>query len=201
MQLSDHLIEVMKDHLSYNPSADWMTSQAADPDDYIFTTPGRRRRNRRDRGPGTAIDEQNFYNREWKPMLRRLKIRPRPFYNTRHSYTSFMLSSGHSAIFVSKQTGDSIKTLETNYARYLPEADSRHAAIEASIRESADTVRTVISAKIAEVFASEQKEKSPRKTKGLKMERVRRVELPTLCLASIRSSQLSYTRMLINYSN
>jgi hypothetical protein len=33
------------------------------------------------------------------------------------------------------------------------------------------------------------------------MERVRRVELPTLCLASIRSSQLSYTRMLINYSN
>jgi hypothetical protein len=28
------------------------------------------------------------------------------------------------------------------------------------------------------------------------MERVRRVELPTLCLASIRSSQLSYTRML-----
>ena len=27
------------------------------------------------------------------------------------------------------------------------------------------------------------------------MERVRRVELPTLCLASIRSSQLSYTRM------
>jgi hypothetical protein len=28
------------------------------------------------------------------------------------------------------------------------------------------------------------------------VERVRRVELPTLCLASIRSSQLSYTRML-----
>ena len=31
-----------------------------------------------------------------------------------------------------------------------------------------------------------------------RMERVRRVELPTLCLASIRSSQLSYTRMLIS---
>jgi hypothetical protein len=29
------------------------------------------------------------------------------------------------------------------------------------------------------------------------MERVRRVELPTLCLASIRSSQLSYTRIVI----
>ena len=30
------------------------------------------------------------------------------------------------------------------------------------------------------------------------MERVRRVELPTLCLASIRSSQLSYTRLPIH---
>jgi hypothetical protein len=29
----------------------------------------------------------------------------------------------------------------------------------------------------------------------LNLERVRRVELPTLCLASIRSSQLSYTRI------
>jgi hypothetical protein len=31
----------------------------------------------------------------------------------------------------------------------------------------------------------------------LGMERVRRVELPTLCLASIRSSQLSYTRDIL----
>jgi len=31
------------------------------------------------------------------------------------------------------------------------------------------------------------------------MERVRRVELPTLCLASIRSSQLSYTRNEVFY--
>lgn len=37
--------------------------------------------------------------------------------------------------------------------------------------------------------------KKPSISRGLKMERVRRVELPTLCLASIRSSQLSYTRI------
>ena len=37
--------------------------------------------------------------------------------------------------------------------------------------------------------------KSPRKTRGLKVERVIGVEPTTLCLASIRSSQLSYTRM------
>jgi integrase len=185
-QLSDHLVDVMRAHLAYDPSAEWMTSPAADPNDYVFTTPA-----------GTAIDESNFYKREWLPMLRRLKIRPRPFYNTRHSYISFMLSSGHSALFVSKQAGDKIGTLETNYARYLPEADTRHQIIEASIKESADKVRTGISGKIAEIFSSEQEKKKPLKTKGLKMERVRRVELPTLCLASIRSSQLSYTRMPI----
>src|SRR5262249_14357796 len=142
----------------------------------VFTTP-----------TGAAIDEANFYHREWLPMLRRLKLRPRPFYNTRHSYISFMLSSGHSALFVSKQAGDKIETLEKSYAKYLPEADTRHQIIEASIRESADKVRTGISEKIAEVFASEQKGKSPRKIEGLKLERVRRVELPTLCLASMES--------------
>ena len=45
--------------------------------------------------------------------------------------------------------------------------------------------------------AVEGKKKAERETPpnhGEKMERVRRVELPTLCLASIRSSQLSYTR-------
>ena len=75
------------------------------PDGYVFTSSN-----------GAAIDESNFYHREWLAMLRRLKIRPRRFYNTWHSYISFMLSSGHSALFVSKQTGGSIKTLETNYA-------------------------------------------------------------------------------------
>ncbi len=34
-----------------------------------------------------------FYQREWVPMLRRLGIRPRPFYNARHTYISFMISA------------------------------------------------------------------------------------------------------------
>jgi hypothetical protein len=44
-------------------------------------------------------------------------------------------------------------------------------------------------------FAALAEIKRPRSPEALKMERVRRVELPTLCLASIRSSQLSYTRI------
>ena len=40
-----------------------------------------------------------------------------------------------------------------------------------------------------------QPKKSPWFPKGFKMERVIGVEPTTLCLASIRSSQLSYTRI------
>ena len=54
-----------------------------DPEDYLFTTP-----------EGTPIDESNFYKREWKPILRAKNIRPRPFYNTRHTYVSFLYSIG-----------------------------------------------------------------------------------------------------------
>jgi integrase len=68
-------------------------------------------------------------------MLRRLKIRPRPFYNTRHSYASFMLSSGHDISFISSKTGDSEKTLRAHYAKYLDSVDNRRALMEAASAE------------------------------------------------------------------
>ena len=69
-------------------------------------------------------------------MLRRLNIRPRPFYNTRHSYASFLVSVGAKLAFVSAQTGDSIKTLEAHYAKYLPQADSGRDLIEQIIAQT-----------------------------------------------------------------
>jgi len=96
-----------------------------EPDDYVFTTPN-----------GAPISVDSFYHREWLPMLRRLNIRPRPFYNTRHSYVSFLLSIGAKSAFVSSQTGDSIRTLETHYAKYVPGADTGRDIIETVIRES-----------------------------------------------------------------
>ena len=44
------------------------------PDDFVFTKPG-----------GTPIDEANFQRRMWHPAPRALRIRPRPFYNCRHT--------------------------------------------------------------------------------------------------------------------
>ena len=75
--------------------------------------------------------------REWLPILRRSpEIRPRPFYNTRHSYTSFLLSIGAKTAFVSSQTGDTIRTLEKYYAKYLPQADSGRGLVEETILKS-----------------------------------------------------------------
>ena len=115
IRLHENLIDVLKDHVRF----------ILEPDAYLFMTPDR-----------TPIDESNFYKREWLSMLRKLKIRPRPFYNTRHSYASFMLSIGVKMAFVSAQTGDKEAMLRKHYARYLEELDPDRNWIEAAIRQS-----------------------------------------------------------------
>jgi integrase len=116
IHLHDNVVQVLTEE---NPAP-----LSVDPEDYFFTTPD-----------GARIDESNFYKREWKPILKAMKIRPRPFYNTRHSYVSFLYSIGASSGFISKQTGDSIKTLETDYAKYLPIADTARDFVEQQIQE------------------------------------------------------------------
>ncbi len=101
-----------------------------DPEDFLFTTP-----------QGTPIDEGNFYKREWLPILKGCKLRARPFYNTRHSYVSFLYSIGARSGFLSSQTGDSIKTLETDYAKYIKEADDNRDFVENQIQKSATQVK------------------------------------------------------------
>jgi integrase len=120
IHLHENLVEVLKSHMPLH----------VEPDDYVFTTPN-----------GAPISVDNFYHREWLSMLRRLNIRPRPFYNTRHSYVSFLISIGAKSAFVSSQTGDSIRTLEAHYARYLPEADTGREIVETSIRQSETQVK------------------------------------------------------------
>ncbi|HSK29581.1 MAG TPA: hypothetical protein VLA17_06415, partial [Candidatus Limnocylindria bacterium] len=92
---------------------------SVEPEDHLFTTPA-----------GTPIDVGNFHKREWLPILKATNVRPRPFYNTRHTYVSFLYSIGTKSGFISSQTGDSIRTLETDYARYIREADSGRDFVE-----------------------------------------------------------------------
>lgn len=138
IQLHDNVVKVLSSLMPLH----------AKPEDYFFTTPS-----------GAPISEDNFYHREWLPILRRAKnIRPRPFYNTRHSYVSFLYSNGASSGFISKQTGDSIKTLERDYAKYIKEADSRRDLVESQIGKSENSVRTALN---LHKPARKQKTKSP----------------------------------------
>src|SRR5262245_37140177 len=102
------------------------------------------------------------------PRLERLKIRPRPFYNTRHSYTSFMLSSGVKLAFVSAQTGDSIKTLESHCAKYTPEADTGRDAIEKLITKSETEVKPDTAQGDSTDSPTPPKKKKPLISRGLK---------------------------------
>ncbi|TMB23823.1 MAG: hypothetical protein E6J71_02825 [Deltaproteobacteria bacterium] len=72
------LERVLRGHMPRRPA----------PEDFVFTTPR-----------GTPIDEVNFYQREWLAALRALRIRPRPFYNCRHTYISTLLAAGGEAAF------------------------------------------------------------------------------------------------------
>ena len=44
--------------------------------------------------------------------------------------------------FVSAQIGDSIKTIEEHYAKYMPDADSVRDLVESQVRESAKSVQS-----------------------------------------------------------
>src|SRR2546427_12235837 len=113
---------------------------------------------------GKGHRSSNCYNREWVPILRANKIRLRPFYNTRHTYVSFLYSIGAKSGFISSQTGDSIKTLETDYAKYIKEADDNRDFVEEQIQKSATLVKPtedVVS------FPTPPEIKKPSKNQGL----------------------------------
>ncbi len=122
--IHENLLEVLKAHRRSGVEQS-IPPLHVDPDSYVFMTLD-----------GAPIDEENFYKREWLPMLRRLNIRPRPFYSTRHSYASFMVSIGMPLARLSAQIGDTIKTIEDHYAKYISEADFTREIVERSITQS-----------------------------------------------------------------
>ena len=147
IHLHDNVVEVLK---IKNPEP-----PTENPDDYFFTTL-----------EGTPIDETNFYKREWLPVLRANKIPLRPFYNTRHTYVSFLYSIGASSGFISQQTGDSIKTLEADYAKYIEEADSRRDFVEEQIQKSETQAKPRSD---VDVSPTPPEIKKPPKNRGLKI--------------------------------
>lgn len=73
--------------------------------DLIFTAPA-----------GGAIDDHNFRNRAWKPVLDSLGIPYRKPYTTRHTLISHALERNMNPVSIAELTGHNVQTLYEHYA-------------------------------------------------------------------------------------
>lgn len=69
-------------------------------------------------------DERSQRDHYWKPTLRRLGIRSRRAYATRHTYATAAIMGGVKPAYVAQQLGHDVKQLFDRYARWIKEADT-----------------------------------------------------------------------------
>lgn len=78
----------------------------------VFTTP-----------TGRPIEQDRFAKTHWRAALSAAEVRPRRLYDTRCTFISLAISGGVDLLWVSRQVGSSVATLERHYARYMPDAE------------------------------------------------------------------------------
>lgn len=69
-------------------------------------------------------DERSQRDHYWTPTLKRLGIRQRRAYCTRHTYCTVALMAGLKPAYIASQAGHSVKTLLEVYAKWIPGGDS-----------------------------------------------------------------------------
>ncbi|MDR7152891.1 integrase [Hydrogenophaga palleronii] len=75
---------------------------------------------------GGPIDNQNFLNRVWAPLLRHLSIPHRRAYQMRHTSATLWLASGEAPEWIARQLGHtSTEMLFRIYSRYVPNLTRR----------------------------------------------------------------------------
>jgi len=79
-----------------------------EPNTYVFTD-----------GQGRPIDQSEFNRCSFQPVLRVLNLRPRPFYNTRHTFISIGLTIGCNPKWIAEQTGTSLQMIQEHYGKYI----------------------------------------------------------------------------------
>ena len=79
----------------------------------------------------------------WTPTLKRLGIRHRPPYNTRHTYATMMLMAGMTPAFAAGQMGHSVEVFLGTYAKWISGAGdlTEMAKLEASLRAPGDALK------------------------------------------------------------
>jgi integrase len=68
---------------------------------------------------GRPIGVKAFTQWTWNPTLRRLGLRPRKFYATRHTFISLALTRGWNLKALAEYCGTSVTMIERHYGRYL----------------------------------------------------------------------------------
>lgn len=68
-------------------------------------------------------DERSQRDHYWKPTLKKLGIRWRRPYNTRHTFATSALMTGAPPAYIADQLGHSLKMLLERYARWIPAND------------------------------------------------------------------------------
>jgi len=70
---------------------------------------------------GMPLDRRNVMNRVWYPTLRRLGLKKRTPYQTRHTTATLWLAAGENPEWIARQMGHSTtRMLFTVYSRYIP---------------------------------------------------------------------------------
>ena len=92
--------------------------------------------------PNTGVpylDDRPMREHVWTPTLKRLGLRHRPAYNTRHTYATLLLMAGANPAWAANQLGHGIQMFLTVYARWLNAADGgrERAKVEALLGEGA----------------------------------------------------------------
>jgi integrase len=74
---------------------------------------------------GNPITTNWWPKKSWHPVLRRLQIRPRKFYATRHTFISDLLSRGEDLKAIAEYCGTSVAMIERSYGRWMPKGVDR----------------------------------------------------------------------------
>src|SRR5215813_465024 len=111
------------------------------PESYVFTD-----------ADGLPIDQSEFA-RGFQGVLRVLKIRPRPFYNTRHTFISVALTLGCNPKWIAEQTGTSLVMIQQNYGKYV--RDDGDALLSAYVQTQKTDVVDKETETISETFSDD----------------------------------------------